>query len=60
MVALFGFTRGAGKLMGPVLCSHVLLTRGYSDLWMIAALISLAVAAILFLLHRRSIKDKAK
>ena len=60
VVALFGFTRGAGKLMGPVLCSHVLLTRGYSDLWMIAALISLAVAAILFLLHRRSIKDKAK
>lgn len=52
VVALFTFSRGVGKLIGPVLCSHVLMNAGYRELWLIASGISLAVAIVLYVLHR--------
>jgi len=52
VVALFQFSRGTGKLMGPVVCSYVLTSAGYSRVWMIAAAICLVVAGVLYRLYR--------
>ena len=53
VVALFQFTRAVGKLICPIVCSHVLEVTDYSGLWLVTAGVSLFVACVLFVLNKK-------
>ena len=57
VVALFDFTRATGKLIGPFLCSYILLYLSYSHFWIIVSCVLMVVAGVLLLLHRRDARD---
>ena len=57
VVALFQFTRAVGKLICPIVCSHLLQGSNYSVLWLVTAGVSLFVSCVLFMLHRQESKS---